>query len=90
MKNLFRSVWSGETCCDVAATVTSNETTIHVHVGTGSKGESWIVAGQEAAVRAGSLLSLDFLTTNAMPCWMALLGIYLRSHLDSEDLQKSH
>lgn len=83
-------MWSGEKCCDVAATVTSNETTIHVRVGTGSKEESLIVAGPEAAVRGGSLLSLACLTANAMPCWMALLGVYLRSHLDSEKLQKSH
>jgi hypothetical protein len=49
-----------------------------------------IVARPEAVVRAGLLLSTAFLTANAMPCWMARLVIYLRSHLDSENLQKSH
>lgn len=90
MKNLFRNVWSGERCFDVVATVTSNETTVHAHVAMGSKEESSIVAQREAVVRAGLLLSAGFLTANAMPCWMALCVIYLRSHLDSENLQKSH
>lgn len=70
--------------------MTSNETTIHAHVGMGSKEESWIVARQEAAATGGLLLSTVFLTANAMPSWMALRVNFLRSHLDSENLQKSH
>lgn len=90
MKNLFQNVWSGERYFDVAGMVTSNETKVHAHVAMGSKEESSIAARRGAVVRAGRLLSTVFLTANAMPCWMALRVMYLRSHLDSENLQKSH
>lgn len=81
-------MWSGERCFDVAARGISNETTIHAHAGMESKEENSIAARREAAERVGLFLSSAFLT--AMPCWMARRMFYLRSHLDSEDLQKSH
>ena len=74
MKNLFRNVWSGERCFDVAATVTSNEMTVLAHVGMGSKEESSIAASSKVAEQAALCLLVGCLTRSAMPYLMAVLG----------------